>query len=61
MIVLNKKDQPGTEKAALLFQEAIHDTDPDVWIISALTGEGVSPLKEHLARLLEKYRYCIHP
>ncbi|MFH1675264.1 MAG: GTPase ObgE [Pseudomonadota bacterium] len=56
VIVLNKKDQPGTEKAALLFQEAIRDTDPDVWIISALTGEGVSPLKEHLAKLLEEYR-----
>ncbi|MBW2646059.1 MAG: GTPase ObgE [Deltaproteobacteria bacterium] len=57
VVVLNKKDQPGTEKAALLFQEAIRDTNPDVWVISALTGEGVSPLKEHLARLLEKYRY----
>lgn len=58
VIVLNKKDKPGTEEAALLFQEALRNTNPDVWVISALTGEGVDLLKEHLAQLVEKYRAC---
>jgi GTP-binding protein len=60
VIVLNKMDQPETENVVILFRKAVRDTNADVWVVSALTGEGVAPLKEHLAKLLEKYRECNH-
>jgi GTP-binding protein len=58
VIILNKMDQPETEKVAILFRKTVRDTNADVWVVSALTGEGVAPLKEHLAKLLEEYRAC---
>ncbi|MFH1075857.1 MAG: GTPase ObgE [Pseudomonadota bacterium] len=52
VVVLNKTDQPGSEAIVTLFSESIRNINPDVWAISALTGDGVSELKEHLARLV---------
>ncbi|MCK5244830.1 MAG: GTPase ObgE [Desulfobacterales bacterium] len=61
IIILNKKDQPGTEEMALLFQQAAAEINPDIRVISALTGEGVSSLKEHLARLMAEQGSSLSP
>ncbi|MBW2194763.1 MAG: hypothetical protein JRF37_04095, partial [Deltaproteobacteria bacterium] len=33
--------------------KALKPLNSDIWVISALTGEGLDPLKAHLAELVE--------
>jgi GTP-binding protein len=57
VIALNKIDTPG---ASDLAQEAVRVLAPinsDIWIISALTGEGLATLKTHLAELVDSARW----
>ena len=56
VVVLNKVDQPGARILAEKACDALKKLNPDVWIISALTGEGLGPLKGHLAALVENAR-----
>jgi GTP-binding protein len=56
VVVLNKVDRPGARTLAEEVREAVKELNPDVWIVSALTGEGLEPLKGHLAALVEKAR-----
>ncbi|NVL89898.1 MAG: GTPase ObgE [Desulfobacterales bacterium] len=56
VIVLNKVDKPGTRAAAEKLRNLLEPLNPDVWVISALTGEGLEQLKDHLAGLVEKAR-----
>ena len=56
MIVLNKVDKPGTRPVAEKLRNALKPLNPDVWVISAVTGEGLEELRDHLAVLVEKSR-----
>jgi GTP-binding protein len=56
VIVLNKVDKSGTRAVAEQLRNALEPLNPDIWVISAIRGEGVEALKDHLARLLEKVR-----
>ena len=56
VIVLNKVDKPGTLAVAQELRNAFQLLNPDVWVISALTGEGLEQLRYHLAGLVEKGR-----
>ncbi len=56
VIVLNKVDKPGTRPVAAKLRNALESLNPDVWVISAITGEGLEQLKDHLAMLVEKAR-----
>ncbi|MBW1739789.1 MAG: GTPase ObgE [Deltaproteobacteria bacterium] len=56
VIVLNKVDKPGARAVAEKIRSALEPLNPDIWVISALTGEGLGRLKVHLARLVEKTR-----
>lgn len=50
LVVLNKLDLPGTDKAANMFQSALKDQK--VTLISAITGRGIEELKSQLVQLL---------
>ena len=56
VIVLNKVDKPGTRAVAEKLRNALKPLNPDIWVISAVTGEGLEELRDHLAVLLEKSR-----
>jgi GTP-binding protein len=56
VIALNKVDTPGARTLAKEVVEALKVFNSDIWIISALTGEGVDALKSHLGGLVEKAR-----
>lgn len=56
VIVLNKIDKSGTSAVAEELRSALEPLNPDIWIISAIRGEGIEPLKQHLAGLVEKAR-----
>jgi len=60
VIVLNKVDKPGNQAVAKKLRNALEPLNPDVWVISALTGEGLEPLCLHLAALVEKVRRTDH-
>jgi GTP-binding protein len=51
VIVLNKVDKPGTRAVADKLRNALKPLNPDVWVISAITGEGLEALRDHLAVL----------
>ncbi len=53
-LALNKIDMPGAEELARKFEEALGGDPPHR--ISALTGEGVSELKNKIAALLDEPR-----
>ena len=54
VIALNKIDQPGTSALAENAVQALKRWNPDVWLISALTGEGLEALKQHLGTRIEQ-------
>jgi len=56
VIVLNKVDISGTRAVAEELRNALEPLNPDIWVISAIKGEGIEPLKDHLAGLVEKVR-----
>jgi len=60
VIVLNKVDKPGNRVVAKKLRNALEPLNPDVWVISALTGEGLEPLSLHLAALVEEARQADH-
>lgn len=57
VIVLNKVDKPGTLAVAQELRNAFQPLNLDVWVISAVTGEGLEQLRDHLAGLVEKGRH----
>ncbi len=54
VIALNKADLPVAAAMADRIWACFKAENPDTWVISALTGEGISPLKVHLAELVER-------
>ncbi|MFO7666788.1 MAG: GTPase ObgE [Desulfobacterales bacterium] len=54
LVVLNKLDITGAKDAADIFIKATGNTE--VLTISAVTGEGISRLKQKIALLLDKFR-----
>jgi GTP-binding protein len=60
VIVLNKVDKSGTRAVAEELRKALEVLNPDVWIISAIKGEGIESLKEHLAGVVEEARQAEH-
>lgn len=50
--VLNKVDAPEARLLAEKVRRHVQQFNPDVWVISALTGEGVEELKRHLTKLM---------
>ncbi len=56
VVVLNKGDKPGARDLAVRLQNTMKSLNPDIWIVSALTGEGLEPLKGHLAKLVDGAR-----
>jgi GTP-binding protein len=60
VVVLNKVDKPGTRAVARTLRTHLEPLNPDVWVISAIKGEGLKRLKNHLARLVAKARQVDH-
>jgi GTP-binding protein len=56
VLVLNKVDKPGARAVAGKLRNALEPLNPEVWVVSALTGEGLAELKDHLAGLVGKAR-----
>jgi GTP-binding protein len=56
VVVLNKIDKPGARLLADQIQDSMKEVNPDLWVISALTGHGLDPLRGHLAQLMEDIR-----
>jgi GTP-binding protein len=56
LVVLNKVDKDDSRAVAEKVQMALKPLNPDVWIISALTGEGLDPLTGYLTRLVTEAR-----
>ncbi|NVM21105.1 MAG: GTPase ObgE [Desulfobacterales bacterium] len=54
VVVLNKVDAPGAGVLADKARKSLEPINPDIWVISALTGQGLEPLKGHLAELVEE-------
>lgn len=54
VVVLNKTDMEDTEAAAESFRRALEPSNPDIWAVSALTGDGLDRVKAHLAQLVTK-------
>jgi len=52
ILVVNKLDLPGVDNAGAFFKKAIGDKK--VYLISALTGEGINPLISQIAHVLDK-------
>ena len=57
---MNKVDKSGTGDVAERLRKALETLNPDIWVISAIKGEGVEPLREHLAGLVERARLAEH-
>ena len=53
IVVLNKLDLPGADKAAAKFQSAAREMD--ILSISAVTGKGVDVLKSKIVAMLEAF------
>ena len=53
IIVLNKLDKPGAQKAADLFQSVLKQEK--IVLISAITGNGVNDLKSQIVQMLDKF------
>lgn len=53
VIVLNKIDAPGAQEIAEAAVSALKSSNPDIWVISALTGEGLEALKAHLETVVD--------
>jgi GTP-binding protein len=56
VVALNKVDKEDARAMAEKLRQALEPLNPDIWIISAMTGEGLDPLKDHLARFVTKTR-----
>lgn len=56
VVVLNKVDKPGLRALADIVRNFLEPLNPDIWLISALTGDGLEPLKDHLGELVDKAR-----
>jgi GTP-binding protein len=56
VVVLNKIDEPGARALARQVRESLRRLNPDIWAISALTGEGLGALTGHLAELMDGLR-----
>jgi GTP-binding protein len=56
VIVLNKVDKPGARSLAGKLRSAMKSLNSDIWLISALTGEGLEPLKGYLAERVDGAR-----
>lgn len=56
VVVLNKIDEPGARALARQVRESLRRLNPDIWVISALTGEGLGALKGHLGELMDGIR-----
>jgi GTP-binding protein len=54
VVALNKVDTTGSRALAQQAVEALKPLCSDIWIISALTGEGLDDLKAHLGKLVKK-------
>jgi GTP-binding protein len=54
VVVLNKVDKHGTRAVAEKLRHALEPLNPDVWVISAMTGEGIDRLRSHLSKLVAK-------
>jgi GTP-binding protein len=54
IIALNKADLSEAAALADRIGDCFKAENPDTWVISALTGQGISPLKVHLAELVER-------
>jgi GTP-binding protein len=54
VIALNKVDKTAARALAQEALAALKSLNPDIWIISALTGEGLDGLKSHLGKLVQK-------
>lgn len=61
VIALNKADLPEAAATADRIWACFKVENPDTWVISALTGEGISPLKVHLAELVERANNLNNP
>jgi GTP-binding protein len=60
VIVLNKVDQTGARAVAEQLCSVLEQFNSDIWVISAITGEGLEQLKDHLGRLVENARQAAH-
>ncbi len=56
VVVLNKADKPGAGALAGKARKSLEPLNPDIWVVSALTGQGLGPLRDHLAELVEETR-----
>jgi GTP-binding protein len=56
VIVLNKIDEPAARSLAGELCRSMKSLNSDVWLISALTGEGLEPLKGYLAERVDGAR-----
>jgi GTP-binding protein len=56
VVVLNKVDKSGASAVAKELRKALEPLNSDIWVISAINGEGVEPLKDYLAGLVEKVK-----
>ena len=56
VIVLNKVDKSGTRAVTAKLRKALETLNPDIWVISAIKGDGIESLMEHLAGVVEKAR-----
>lgn len=54
VVVLNKVDKPEARALAGQVRRSLEPLNADIRVISALTGEGLEPLKSHLAELVEE-------
>jgi GTP-binding protein len=54
VIVLNKVDRIESKDILEKLVNAMKKENPDVWVISALTGQGVLELKNYLGELVER-------
>jgi GTP-binding protein len=61
VIALNKVDVTEAKGRAQDAAKALEPVNPDIWVISAMTGEGLDPLKWHLGRLVQRAGSILGP